>query len=391
MNEALNIQSSMKPSSGCNAFTLCDGMVVLRDGVDRLFLLNSTGRSFWELFGNGWSIDRIAEHWQQRYGLAREHAYAELSALVKALAQQGLLGPVSQRPQILAAVCPPKRFCCSDDAPPARTCRIISGTFSVQCSSTALEQDIRWLYSHLESKADVTENCFEIIECGSGYALNRDNREVATANCRQKLWAIVLFHLGEVGRQDQSQLLVLHAGAVAVGKSSLLFTAPSGGGKSTLVTYLAHHGYDYLSDDMTPINAATLEAEPAPTCMSIKSGSWETVGRFRPDLWSRVPVVNGERLVRFLTPPPTDPAVWLQRYSIKAIICPRFRPGADAQLEQLDPFELLQEIVESQAYFRKPLLAQRIAQLVEWVASLPGYRLTYGSLEQAAWQISQLA
>ena len=49
------------------------------------------------------------------------------------------------------------------------------------------------------------------------------------------------------------RLLPLHASAVACGDQALAFTAPSGGGKSTLAAALAARGFGYICDDTLPV------------------------------------------------------------------------------------------------------------------------------------------
>jgi hypothetical protein len=371
-------------SSQYHAYPLSEGLVVLRVGTPQLFLLNSTARSFWELSAQGLGEKQIAARWEREYGLSRERAEAEVRSLGAALQRVGLLGPAAAAGSRVPRPLRPARCRCDAQAPLPRICANVTQTFSVQCSSPELERAVRWIYAHLESDRGSVRTRLEVVETSSGYAVNQDGHELAAVASLDQLLPTLLFCVGELGRHDPSQLLVLHAGAVASAGHCLLFPALSGGGKTTLVAYLSHHGFDYLADDMTPIDAATLQAEPAPTCMNLKSGSWEIVARFRPDLMQREPIQLASRRVRLLPPPPTDPLLWRRRYPVRAIICLRFAPSGQLALQALQPFELLQEIVESQAYFQQPLVPERVERLVEWVGKVPGYRLSYSSLEDAA-------
>lgn len=363
--------------------------MVLREGIARLFMLNSTARSFWERFTTGIQPDQIAAEWQLEYGLDKGRASAEVEKLIASFTQAGMLGPPDSGAPRVSSGLSPARFECGPTAPQPRHCHNVARTFSVQCSSRELEQRVRWIYTHLEAPDESSQAQLEIVEHPNGYSINLDGLELAALDSFEQLLPAILFHVGELGRQDRSQVLVLHAGAVARGGRCLLFPANSGSGKSTLVAYLCHNGFDYLSDDMTPIDAASLQAEPAPTCLSIKSGSWNVVARFRPDLMERQPI-PGIRPMRLLTPPPTESAIWRRRYPVSGIVCPRFDPSKRTALQSLNPFELLQEIVDSQAYFQQPLLPDRVARLVQWVAEVPGYRMDYASLEEAARQIESL-
>jgi hypothetical protein len=59
----------------------------------------------------------------------------------------------------------------------------------------------------------------------------------------------------------QRRLLVMHASSIQTAHGAVLFVAPSGYGKSTLLAALVDQGYAMLSDDVTAID---MEAKPVP-------------------------------------------------------------------------------------------------------------------------------
>ncbi|MEI6260106.1 MAG: hypothetical protein WCR46_09390 [Deltaproteobacteria bacterium] len=59
----------------------------------------------------------------------------------------------------------------------------------------------------------------------------------------------------------QRNILVLHAGAIAVNGQSVLFSGSSGIGKSTLTAGFHHRGYPFLADDVCAITVA--DGQPA--------------------------------------------------------------------------------------------------------------------------------
>jgi len=65
-------------------------------------------------------------------------------------------------------------------------------------------------------------------------------------------------------------LYFVHAGVLRRGDVAAMFVTKPGGGKSTLCWALLHHGFDYLSDELAPVNLATLEVHPFSRALALK-------------------------------------------------------------------------------------------------------------------------
>jgi hypothetical protein len=65
-------------------------------------------------------------------------------------------------------------------------------------------------------------------------------------------------------------LYFIHAAALAVSGGALLLVAASGKGKSTTTWALLHHGFDYLSDEMAPLDLNAMTVEPYPHAICLK-------------------------------------------------------------------------------------------------------------------------
>lgn len=68
----------------------------------------------------------------------------------------------------------------------------------------------------------------------------------------------------------RADLYFLHAAAVAAAGKAYLFIAESGRGKSTTVWGLLHHGFEYLSDELAPIDIQCLEIQAYPHALNLK-------------------------------------------------------------------------------------------------------------------------
>ena len=92
-----------------------------------------------------------------------------------------------------------------------------------------------------------------------------------------------LIYLFEKGVTFQLQkrrkdLLFLHAGALEFQGRACILVAPSGSGKSTTTWALVNSGFHYLSDELAPIDPATLEVHPYPHALNLKKAPPDPFG-----------------------------------------------------------------------------------------------------------------
>lgn len=72
-------------------------------------------------------------------------------------------------------------------------------------------------------------------------------------------------------QEARPDLYFLHAAALEWRGQTILLVAPSGVGKSTTTWALSHHGFRYLSDELAPVDLATLHVHPYPRTLSLKT------------------------------------------------------------------------------------------------------------------------
>ncbi len=69
----------------------------------------------------------------------------------------------------------------------------------------------------------------------------------------------------------RKDLFFVHGAAIVLDGKAILISAPSGSGKSTITWALLHHGFDYLSDELAPIELDSLNIEPFPHALNQKN------------------------------------------------------------------------------------------------------------------------
>lgn len=95
------------------------------------------------------------------------------------------------------------------------------------------------------------------------YYVREGRRIVITPDSNAEDERILIFLMGSAigALLHQRNILVLHAGAIAVNDQSVIFTGDSGIGKSTLAAGFHKRGYPFLADDVCAI--AMLNGKPA--------------------------------------------------------------------------------------------------------------------------------
>jgi hypothetical protein len=72
-------------------------------------------------------------------------------------------------------------------------------------------------------------------------------------------------------QEHRSKWYFIHGAALSYGDKGCLLIAPSGSGKSTTAWALLHHGFHYLSDELAPVDMDTLQVNPYPHAVCLKS------------------------------------------------------------------------------------------------------------------------
>lgn len=69
----------------------------------------------------------------------------------------------------------------------------------------------------------------------------------------------------------RKDLFFVHGAALSIADSCVVISGKSGSGKSSLTWFMAHNGFDYLSDELSPVNPERLQVEPYPHAVCLKN------------------------------------------------------------------------------------------------------------------------
>lgn len=211
---------------------------------------------------------------------------------------------------------------------------------------------------------------------GGGYRFRSHGFEVRVRTL-QDLAEQLSYHVALGLIEANSHRLWLHAGAAAREGRAVLFAAASGCGKSTLVARLYERGWDYLSDDIVPLDLETGRAGTFPRALEVREHPGHELA---PDGLRGLPKVlvevTGERVAWSPTP-------------LEALIFPAYAPGAPAELRRCSPGEAVLRLLQSCMNFthHRERAVQCLCGLLE---RLPAYHLRFSSGSLAAEAIEEI-
>lgn len=150
--------------------------------------------------------------------------------------------------------------------------RILGISVSVQCADPELRALLEAHWGHMASggtRAEVT------------YAVSRTNGTSNISITCPGRAPILTSDEGEflyelegnttIELQERcADLYFLHAAAAELEGNAYLFVAESGGGKSTTLWALLHHGFGYLSDELAPIDLSSMQVHAYPRALCLK-------------------------------------------------------------------------------------------------------------------------
>lgn len=175
-----------------------------------------------------------------------------------------------------------------------------------------------------------------------GHALWRGSEELyrgeeSGAVLDQFLWALNQ----RVIRVARDFYLIRAAVLALPDDGAVLIPAQAGGGKSSLTVALVRAGFEYLSDELAPVDPVTGRVHPYSKAASLEPGSYDLF----PDLLERAPAPLEGARHRYLTPSEMGGAAAAGPREVRAVVFCLYVGEGEPGTDHLTPGELAQALV----------------------------------------------
>lgn len=244
------------------------------------------------------------------------------------------------------------------------------------------------LFSHQETKSHLT-NCtvFELWNTGNKDALlvnNTVSYEFSIEEIENFQGAVYMEILNALhGKVSSDWMGVLHASAVTDGGGAVLFTAPSGSGKSSIALLMMAEGFNILSDDFVPVAIKNPEIYHFPAGISVKKSAGHFLQEFISQPNIAILLANNETEVYL----PTGENGLLCNVPAKAIVFVKYDPETEYELKRESNLQVMNLLIEQSWIAGTPEAAEAF---LSWYFTLPVYTLRYSDNQKAVEGISGL-
>ncbi|MBR8833360.1 MAG: hypothetical protein DSM106950_04775 [Stigonema ocellatum SAG 48.90 = DSM 106950] len=227
-----------------------------------------------------------------------------------------------------------------------------------------------WFHAMLEPQPSLVVRQVIITQSAGNYIIQ--SGEIVHESTTEKMWLLqaVKYEVVMGLVQARPDLLWFHAGAVANDTQAVVFAAPGGGGKSTLVTQLYQQGWRYLSDDVLPLELTTGSILPFPQTPRVRQNTGELVPSDRLSELPKIDVTLDLAVICRLPLP------------IGAMVFPKFDRHTKAEILPCSPGTAALELLRNCINFTDHKQAA-VQQICEIVKHMPAFELSFSNIDCA--------
>lgn len=247
---------------------------------------------------------------------------------------------------------------------------------SVECPAS-VSGDIEFLFQHSLNDAVSPERRIVIEQdAEDAFSVLADHEAPVRNITRGDLATFVMEAVVRDVVTDLRSAGAIHAGAVSWNAQAVLIAGPSGSGKSSLTSWLANRGFQYLTDEVALL-VDDRKIVGFPRSIVLKPGSAERVAEFSSFRGARSVAAGTHTLIH---PNGAGPAPQFP-LPCGLIVFPEFVSGSDLLAQSLTPAQTAMRLIGCNLNARN-LPDGGFRALSDLARSTPALTLKYGAFEQ---------
>jgi hypothetical protein len=208
---------------------------------------------------------------------------------------------------------------------------------------------------------------------GGNWRISRNGQPVVTVSTRERAVRTVVAECNSAPLSHIEDAVVFHAAGADLGRGVALVPGVSNAGKSTLVAQLMQRGHAYVSDEAIAVDLESLNARPYVKSICLEAGSH---GMF-PELAPERGLGATASTTWDVDPRTIGPGRTSSGGPICAIVFARFEAGVDAELQPMEPLEVLRLLIAN-AFDFSHIGQVAFEAVVRMSEALPAYMLVHG-------------
>ena len=388
-------------ANGVHSYLLGDELLLFSQRARTMFRLNPSAALIWFCCEEGLNRQAIIAELRKTFNLPASQAEQDVNSVLAEWETRGLLAEANRTLTPLPAEqnklpdMPevPVPSSVVNEYQRERRYRMLGTVFRVRFSVPDLEPVAQAVLAHLAAPDNEPfDVALDVQLDASGCFLFCNG--ILVDHCTSEEELAPLLH-GQVLLNAYSRadcLTAIHAAAVSNGDTCMVFPASSGSGKSTLTAALIASGFHYCTDELVLLKHHSHTIQAASAGIGIKSGAWPVLQAFHPEL-EDLPIFlrQDAKRVRYLLPPKhllaNDTA---QCYPLHSLVFPRYQPEQPTSLTRISPADALCRLTEAGYDMQGGLDAERVEELVGWIAGISCYELHVHDLQEAVSRVADL-
>jgi hypothetical protein len=270
-----------------------------------------------------------------------------------------------------------------------RRYQFLDTIFEVGFSNAGLFETVDSVLRHLATENPPT-SAVQVVADADTFVVNIDGLEADHCEDAEAVAPMVKSALSMAAVNRQDFAFYVHAAMLRRHGGALLLPAPPQSGKTCLSAALAKAGFAYCTDEITLLERGILAARGVPVALTVKNGAWPLLQPLYPELAS-LPAyrrVDG-KLIKYLSPPTERDAPDIGS-RVRWVVFPRYMCGGGTELAPLPRVEALRRLMEECLAVRFEFTAPNVRQLVDWIAEVACYTLTFDNLASAVQLLSRV-